>query len=319
MRVLDEDRANAGGTACATMNLSPRVLGFLCASLLVLWSALYFAMAAGILSDPVPILMVRFVSPLMAYGIAMWLCCEIAGEYRFSPYLRAAWILFGVCAGLSMVRHLFDTPLVDLLWPGYWSGPWSQLMRELLAAAALTLLAAGVLTMAEAFRRMRLGFSIHWPDVAAMAGVLLLLGLVLYFRNDLSAARVPLSLAKRAQLFSQVTFAVAAAGSVLLLRISKQMGGGKLAVAMGWIIAHIVLRAALVLSTTLQAHLHKSLPLSDFLFFILSTAAIWMFAMAAASRYQVTLTAAQQAARWGVVNNGRPILQKNLIETQTIP
>jgi hypothetical protein len=295
--------------------LTPRVLGFLCACLLVLWAALYLAMAVGILSDAVPIRLVRVISPLMAYGIAMWLCVGIAAEYRFSRELRAAWILLGVCAGVSMVRHLFDTPLVDLVWPGYWSGPWSQLLRELLAAAALTLLAAGILTMAEAFRRMRLGFSMHRTDLAAMAGVLLLLGLVLYFRNDLSAARVPLSLAKRAQLFSQVMFAVAAAGCVLLMRISKQMGGGKLAVAMGWIIAHIVLRAALVLSTAMQAHLHKSLPFSEILFFVLSTAAIWMFAMAAASRYQVSLTAAQQAARWGVVN----IPQKNLIETQTIP
>ncbi len=311
MRVLDEDRAYAGGTAFATSlsakQLTPRVLGSVCAALLILWTALYLAMAAGMLSDPVPIQLVRVVSPLLAYGIAMWLCGGIAAEYRSSRDLRTAWILLGGCAGVSMMRHLFDTPLVDLVWPGYWSGPWSQLMRELLAAAALTLLAAGILTMAEAFRRMRLGFSMHRTDLAGMAGVLLLLGLVLYFRNDLSAARVTLSLAKRAQLFSQVMFAVAAAGCVLLMRISKQMGGGKLAVAMGWIIAHIVLRAALVLSTTLQAHLNKSLPFSDFMFFVISTWAIWMFAMAAASRYQVSLTAAQQAARWGVVNSGQLI------------
>jgi magnesium-transporting ATPase (P-type) len=127
----------------------------------------------------------------------------------------------------------------------------------------------------------------------------------LYFRNDLSAARVSTPLARRAQLFSQVMFAVAAAGCVLLMRISKQMGGGKLAIAMGWIIAHIVLRAVLVLSSALQAHLHKSLPFSDLLTTLVSTAAIWMFAMAAASRYQVSLTAAQQAARWGVAANGR--------------
>jgi hypothetical protein len=30
-----------------------------------------------------------------------------------------------------------------------------------------------------------------------------------------------------------------------------------------------------------------------------------MFAMAAASRHQVSLTAAQQAAKWGVVSDGR--------------
>jgi hypothetical protein len=276
--------------------MTPRMLGSICASVLVL---------LAMLTNPLAIRVVRLISPLLAYGIAMWLCGEIAAEYRSSRDLRRAWIILGFCAAVSMLRHLFDTPLVDLVWPGYWSGPWSQLMRELLAAAALTLLAAGILTMAEAFRRMRLGFSLHWPDLAAMAGVLLLLGLVLYFRNDLSAARVSVSVAKRAQLFSQVMFAVAAAGCVLLMRISKQMGGGKLAIAMGWIIAHIMLRAVLVLATALQAHLHKSLPFSDFLFSVISTAAIWMFAMAAASRYQVSLTAAQQAAKWGVVTNGR--------------
>jgi hypothetical protein len=278
--------------------MTPRVLGTICASMVVLLAVLS-------LVNPVAILLVRLVSPLIAYGIAMWLCVEIAAEYRSSSDLRRAWVVLGVCAGVSMLRHLFDTPLVDLVWPGYWSGPWSQLMRELLAAAALTLLAAGIWTMAEAFRRMRLGFSLLWPDLAAMAGGVLLLGFVLYFRNDLSAARVSVSVATRAQLFSQVMFAVAAAGCVLLMRISKQMGGGKLAIAMGWIIAHIMLRAVLVLATALQAHLHKSLPFSDFLFSVVSTAAIWMFAMAAASRHQVSLTAAQQAAKWGVVSDGR--------------
>jgi|HubBroStandDraft_4_1064222.scaffolds.fasta_scaffold133512_2 hypothetical protein len=295
----------AGGFACNFMNglakrMTPRVLASMCASLLVLLAALTIAQA-----NPVVILLIRLISPLIAYGIAMWLCGEIAREYRSSKDLRRAWVVLGVCAGVSMLRHLFDTPLVDLVWPGYWAGPWSQLMRELLAAAALTLLAAGILTMAEAFRRMRLGFSLHWPDLAAMAGVLLLLALVLYFRNDLSAARVSVSLAKRAQLFSQVMFAIAAAGCVLLMRISKQMGGGKLAIAMGWIIAHIVLRAALVLATAWQAHLNKSLPSVNLTFLLLSNAAIWMFAMAAASRYQVSVTAAQQAAKWGVVPNGR--------------
>jgi len=278
--------------------LTPRLLASMCASLVVLLAALSIAQA-----NPFAIRLVRLISPLMAYGIAMWLCFEIAAEYRSSRDLRRAWIVLGICAGVSMLRHLFDTPLVDLVWPGYWSGPWSQLMRELLAAAALTLLAAGILTMAEAFRRMRLGFTLHWPDLAAVGGILLLLALVLYFRNDLSAVHV--SIAKRAQLFSQVMFAVAAAGCVMLMRISKQMGGGKLAIAMGWIIAHIVLRAALVLATAWQVHLNKSLPSIDLTFLLVSNAAIWMFALAAASRFQVSLTAARQAAKWGVVSNGR--------------
>ena len=134
--------------------MTPRVLASICASLVVLLAA--FNLAA----DPFAVRLLRLISPLMAYGIAMWLCVEIAAEYRSSRDLRRAWIVLGVCAGVSMLRHLFDTPLVDMVWPGYWSGPWSQIMRELLAAAALTLLASGILMMAEAFRRMRLGFSL---------------------------------------------------------------------------------------------------------------------------------------------------------------
>ncbi len=284
--------------------MTPRTLGTICASVLILLSALNLAAAAGLLSNPIPIRLVSVVSHLTAYGIAMYLCVKIAAEYRSSRDLRIAWVFLGMCAGVSMVRHLVDTPLMDLVWPGYWAGPWSPLLRELLAAVALTFLAAGILTMGEAFRRMRLGFSVRAPDLAAMGGVLLLLGLVLYFRNDLSAARLS-TLARRAQLFSQIMFVVAAAGCVLLKRISKQMGGGKLAVAMGWIIAHIVLRAVLVLSTALQAHLHRSFPFNDFLSSLVSAAAIWMFAMAAASRYQVSATAVRQAAKWGVATNGR--------------
>lgn len=95
-------------------------------------------------------------------------------------------------------------------------------------------------------------------------------------------------------------FAVAAAGCVLLIRISEQMGGGQLAWTMGWIIAHILLRALLVLSATLQTHLHRSFPFNDIVNPLLLNAAVWMFAIAAATRYQVGVTAARRAAEWGV-------------------
>jgi hypothetical protein len=281
--------------------MTPGAVGAAAVSLMVLWAGLYIAQGAGLLSS-VPFLLAGVFSSVLAYAIAMWLCVEIATEYRQSRDLRMAWIVLGLCAVVSMLRHLCDTPLVDLVWPGYWKGPYSPLLRELLAATALTMLAAGIFTMGEAFRRMRLGFSWSAMDLVAMAGVLSMLALVLYLRNDLSAARVESSLAKRAQLFSQVVFVVAAAGCVLLRRIAQQMGGGKLAIAMGWIIAHIVLRAVLVLLAALQVHLHKSLAFSEFLSPLALNLAIWMFALAAASRYEVSQTAARQAAKWGVAS-----------------
>jgi hypothetical protein len=174
-------------------------------------------------------------------------------------------------------------------------------MREIPVAIALMFLAAGILTMADAFYRLGLGFKLRWYDVAAITGVFALLALIVIFRNDLSAAHLRDSPARQAQLFSQVMFAIAAAGSIVLFRIGRQMGGGHLAVAMAWIIAHIVVRAALVLASAIEAHFQWGSPAITFFHTFLSLGASWMFAFAAASRYQLTRTASEQAAQWGVI------------------
>ena len=280
--------------------MTPAAIGAASSVMLMAWSILYLAHSAGMISSAVPFQVAGVLSSLLAYGIALWLCAAIAAEHRYSHAFRLAWIFLGSCAAVSMLRHLLDTPLVDFIWRGYWQGPWSPRFREFLAAVALTFLAAGILAMGEAFRRMRLGFSMNPLDWMVMLAALALLSLLFYLRNDLSAARGSYSFAKWAQLFSQIMFVAAAAGCVLLRQIAKQMGGGKLAAAMGWIIAHILLRAVLVLSTALQVHLHKSVPFSEFLFPFLLNAAIWMFAIAAASRYEVSRTAERHAAKWGI-------------------
>lgn len=175
-------------------------------------------------------------------------------------------------------------------------------MREVPAAIALMFLAGGILAMGAAFYRLRLGFQLRWYDLAAIAGVFVLLGFIIVFRNDLSAAHLRDSPARPAQLFSQVMFAIAAAGSIVLFRIGKEMGGGHLAVAMAWIIAHIVVRAALVLASAIEVHQHWESAGITFFHTLLSLAASWMFAFAAASRRQLKHTAAEQAAQWGVLN-----------------
>lgn len=248
----------------------------------------------------IPENLVQLVSSVAAFSIAFWLCLRIAGEHRQNRWLRMAWTCLGLCAAVSVIRHLFDTPLVDLIYSGYWHGEWSAVMREVLAAIALTFLAVGILTIAAAFWRLGLGFGSRRRDIAAIAGIFLVLGLVLYFRNDLSAARAGESIPRIAQLFSQVMFAIAAAGGVVLLRIGKQMGGGQLAMSMAWLIGHIVIRAVLVLASAVEAHLHLLFPAIGSLHTVVGLGASWMFTIAAGYRYQVTRTAAQQAAEWGI-------------------
>lgn len=213
--------------------------------------------------------------------------------------MRFAWIAMAMNAGVSAIRHFCDNSVWETLFPGYTAGWVQPVLREVLAAMALLFLAAGIWTMAVGLLRMRLGFSLKRKDLAAIAGVFAILLLVLYFRNDLSEARPIHPIASRLQLFSQMLFTIVGAGAIVLFRLGKQMGGGRLAEAMGWLIAHIVVRALLVLLGAIQAHLAvPSFIGSVELLAFQSTP--WMFAIAAACRYQLKFDASREAARWGV-------------------
>ncbi|MGH9665304.1 MAG: hypothetical protein ACRD9L_12855 [Bryobacteraceae bacterium] len=288
--------------------LTPRSLWIAALSSLALWSALTLgAPGRSIYGVNLAAAAVRDISTLLAFAIALLLCLKISGEHHRNRWLRAAWLCLAVCSAVSLVRYFFDTRLVDLAYPGYWSSPWSSILREIPAAVALTFLAAGILTMAAAFYRLGLGFRLRWYDAAAIAGVFVLLALIVVFRNDLSAAHLQNSAVRHAQLFSQVMFSVAAAGSIVLFRIGKQMGGGHLALAMAWIIAHVVVRAGLVLASAIEVHLHLGSPAIGVLHTFLGLGASWMFAFAAASRYQLTRTASEQAAQWGIKASRDPM------------
>lgn len=280
--------------------ITPRalVMGMVCA-ICVLW----FLHVLNLREDAVnwggPSAAARVLNTVAVYVLACVLCLRIATEYRQESWMRFAWIAMAMNAGVSAVRHICDTPVWDALFPGYRIGWLLPVLREVFAAIALLFLAAGIWTMAVALLRMRLGFSLKRQDLAAIVGVFAILLLVIYFRNDLSEAGPIHPAASRLQLFSQALFTVVGAGAIVLLRLGKQMGGGRLAEAMGWIIAHIVVRALLVLAAAIQVHVAagSALALAEMLAYQCTP---WMFAIAAACRYQLKFTASRQAARWGV-------------------
>ena len=204
-----------------------------------------------------------------------------------------------VLVQLGIARYLFDTQVIEAFNPGYWHGRLITVMREVPAAISLLFLAAGVIAMAVAFLRTGLGFSLRKVDMAAMAMVFVFFRCFCTCGTTCQRSRgckhwVP----RDAQLASHIFFCVTAAGAVVLLRLSNQMGGGQLAAAMIWIIVHIGTRAALVLVGPFEAHL-AFVPHLKFIALIYDCAP-WMFTMAAACRYRLTACAAEQIAVWGV-------------------
>src|SRR5215467_1334184 len=57
------------------------------------------------------------VEGIIAYGIAMVLCFQIAAEYRHSYWLRVAWLCLAIKSGIVVVRYALDDPMLNLIRP----------------------------------------------------------------------------------------------------------------------------------------------------------------------------------------------------------
>ncbi len=284
----------------AITRIEPRAIAWAAAGFAVCWVGLRlvgdFVWRPGWGPPEAAILVIEGV---IAYGIAMVLCFQIAAEYRHSYWLRLAWLCLAIKSALAVVRYTLDDPMLNLIRPGYYESPLSGLARELPMAIAVSFLVAGMLAMARGFLQMGLGFKLERRDWVAIVGVIAVLIAVIYFRHDLSAARwKSMPLALQAQITTQILYALAAAISILLYRVSLQMGGGQLAAALRCLIVYIALRALLVfVSMVLLPGLFR-IDRENFVTMFVYQGTPWLFTLAAVYRYQLASNATRQAAVW---------------------
>lgn len=290
-------------TQSALTRITPRVTLYAALVLAVCWSAVRVAGNVGWWRPAwgTPESAVFIFEAIVAYTIALALCIHIAAEYRRSYWMRLAWLCFAVNAGISIVRHAIDNPMLNVFWPGYSETAWRGLAREVPIVFALSFMAVGIFAMARGLLQTRLGFRFERRDWAAIIGVVAILVAVIYFRHELSAARwkeMPLVL--QAQVAVQILFAITAVGSIFLYRLSMQMGGGHLAAAMRCLIAYIVLRALLVLVSMVLLPGLFGIDADNFTTMLLYQCTPWLFTLAAVYRYQLTSNAIRQAAEWRI-------------------
>jgi hypothetical protein len=262
--------------------ITPRWLYFAMAASLTATAAAYFLFHAPTVE------IVSLLSKELAYALAACFCLQIASEYRRQPALRLAWLLLAANAIVSIVRHA-----LEMSW--FEQSPHLHLYRQIAITLALLFLLGGMWTMAYAFLRTSLGFRIHRIDVVAVATVFALVSLILFYRDHLSEAHLPLLAPKNVQLFSQVVIAVAGASAVLLHRIILDMGGGKLAIAMRFLVGHTVGRVVLVLTGQILRPYAPLHPGWDTLSHLAFDATTWIFALAACYRASMFTAALRQA------------------------
>jgi hypothetical protein len=233
-------------------------------------------------------------SALTAYVISLICCRGIALEYERHTWMRASWLAFAGNALFSIARHLVDNSFPGLIWPGYWEGGPASVLRQAFSILAFLGLLIGMLTNWQAFRALGLGFRMLPRDRIALALVFLLLTGILCFREGLTEAKSPSLLAWKLQQASHIVLAGAAAAGILSHRLCVQMGGGRLAAALRWIIVYTVTRCALVFKWVVLPAEWNSQPTVSLLSGAVFYSVPWIFALATVIRSQMTAEVALQ-------------------------
>ncbi len=244
---------------------------------------------------------IKAAASILAYALALALNLEIAAEYRHTAWLRAAWLALAANAGLSIARTIVESALLNSVWSQYTSSHLRGLLQHLVIIPANGFLLLGVLAMWWAYHRVGLGFAIKRRDWAAMAGILALILALLAFRENLSEAQSPYLLGRYLQPAGLVLLSIISAVSLALHRLAMQMGGGKLAVTLRWLMVYVLLRSALVLEGALRQEflpeLSQSYGPGHYFRNICWQAVPWVAALAAAYRTQLTVRAAKALAQ----------------------
>ena len=249
----------------------------------------------------------RVLGSFCAYGLAFLFCWRIADEYREAKWMRLAWLALTVNAGLSLLRP-FVRPLpiwgqpVEL----YNTPPEYALVMHCILVSANFCLLLGLLAVWWAYHEIGLGFRLGRRDVLTVLSLLALMGAFFVFGDLLTEAQAYYRATTMLQVVAQVQMFLIAAASLLLHRVSIQMGSGRQAIALRWMTVYALWRLGMVLLVSLARH-----GFPGHANFIADVAqfgwqlAPWIFALAVAYRAELTALAAERLAQ---IRSERPAL-----------
>ena len=215
---------------------------------------------------------VRSAGMLLAHAIAAALCCAIARDYPTGSLLRTAWILF---AGESFCMG--SRSLIQLA--GIQFGNYQREMLSGLITLGALFMITGMITTGYALRRMGFTFELYRRDVLAMLGVASILPVVLVQRwgwppaLDWSAG-------------PPIVISLTAIVSIPLVRFSRQMENALLARTYVWIVTYMTVRCFFHLLSAMQISGFGAGTALDLLRYMIGYGAAWLFAWAAALRYE---------------------------------
>lgn len=216
---------------------------------------------------------------VLAHGLAFLFCLIAARDYPRDSLLRRAWLLFSgesVCMGVRslLVLGVFPAEIVNRSYG-----------VALISLGSLCMI-GGMLTTALALHRMGFSLRLHRPDIACMLTLAVSLPVTLALRYGWPI-RLPWTSA------TTITVFLTAIVSIPLLRFSRQMGNAVLAHVNVCIVVYMTARCVYhVLSAVGSPNAALEVPRH-----FIGYAAAWIFAYAAALRYDSIQRALESRVR----------------------
>lgn len=216
---------------------------------------------------------------LAAYLVALPYCWWIRGDSPPGSAMRRAWTWMGYSTLLSVLRHLYEMMAEMGNWP-LTERSW----RQILIVSSLVMLTAGLLALGRAFREA--GQEPRWRRVDGLwlLGLVVMAAVVVVNRERLTDAGSGIAAMRYLQFLSSLLLAAPAMVALELYRISRQMSGGRWAIALLWMAAFLVLRLVNLCLGTAAPELAAWLGWS-------TLAATWCFPVAAIARWRMTRAA----------------------------
>jgi len=221
-----------------------------------------------------------------ANALALYFSLRVRRDFPGGSRMRAAWLLFALACVTAMLRY-------GLLWTAVGSAIAPDVRPALLFgtqipdAAALLLLLAAVVLMWRSFSRLGLG-RLRTPDWLAIGaiGIVTPALFVLRASGPLTAARSIVIV--QMQRLDPVVIAFWAVAGVMLLRVSRDVGGGGMAASFSYIGAFGLVRLGALLVPLLPVPGIRWIQVP---FIAASLGSDWLIALAVFHRWRVTVEA----------------------------
>jgi hypothetical protein len=239
------------------------------------------------------------IAGVVTLAIAIGLSLQIAAEHRRSRKMQLCWVLLAANAGLTLFRCLLENPHI---WIPLFTPDFHGLFLQIVIFPANLCLLAAVIMMWLALRVIDLPIRLRWTGWALIGLVIALTGLMMFFRAGFNQAESPYLLARYSQHFGIIVFFCYGVFSIILYRMTVEMGSSHLTRAIRCLILYMLLRGGAFVLGSAQVVLHREYQWPDYTWLLFPTTDLiwftvrWLPALMAAYRWQMSAQASRKLA-----------------------